>query len=135
MARSTVPVFSTTAFSYTHSGTAKTGEVIEINDHLPTAKHNCSLCITATLSSTTDSCVVYARLGYGTPTNRMWGPWHTVEDTAGNTTFSLSTTEAAFEANLYAQDWWTLADAIQFRMGAFADTTKTATGDAAFLTT
>jgi len=127
--------FPFTTIAYTNAtGGVKTGDALDMNDNPPTAKNIASLCITATLGSGTDSCVIYCQMGFGWGSDQIWGPWHTVEDTAGNSSLSLSTTENQFEANLYAQSWWTYCSAVKIRMGAIGSGPQTIAGSAILLT-
>ena len=132
MARNTWPLFSTTKTTWTWNTAAsatKTSEAIPMTDFPPSAENIASIIITGTTASGTSVATVTCQLGYGFGSDRIWGPSHTVEDTSGNTTWSLSTSEAKFEANIYAQTWFTLCDV--FRIVITFTESVTINGEAA----
>ena len=126
MARNTWPLFSTDRTNWSWSvnaGTDKTSEAIAMTDFPPTAENIASIIITGTLEPGSDSrnATVYCQLGYGFGSDRIWGPSHTIEDTSGNTAWALSTSEAKFEANIYAQTWFTLCDVFRIIISTSGD--------------
>jgi len=131
MAKNTKPLFSSSSTTWSWSTAAsatKTSEAIEINDYPPSAHNVASIVITGTTGSGAVTGTVYCYLGFGFGDNRIWGPAHTIEDTSGQTSWSLNTTETSFEANLYAQTWWALCDAVKIVISFSGSDTVTGDG-------
>jgi hypothetical protein len=116
MAKTVIPIFSSTITTYTWSSGANSDNVegVELeNDFPPEAQNVASILIYGTAAKTI-TFTVTCKLKIG----GLWGDGHNVLNDSDSSTFTIGTSVGYFEANLYSQSWWKMCDAFKIVLTA-----------------